>query len=306
MEHLDDEAVTRAGTHEGRAALTAAARAHLDTCALCEKRVLGTERLAAVLREEEPDPAVPSFDTFIAPHLTPQRAPEPAPAPAPEPEPVPVPAPRVTAGRAAHLALAVTWRQVRLVPPVLSSAVVAGFAVLALALALLPSRPAGPYVEAVTVGLVTIAGVVACDPRRDPRREALHAMLVPPLAVWFARLVLVLGTVLALAFAVSALAGAVPGGRPLPDLVGSWLPPALLGAALTVFGTVWRSPAVGLVLGGVSWAMALAVLRSSTATGVFGAVAAPLWADLTASVTVAALVFAGAAWLVTRPGRSVG
>lgn len=304
MEHLDDEAVTRAGTHEGRAALPAAARAHLDTCALCEKRVLGTERLASALREEEPDLAVPSFDTFIAPHLTPQRDPEPAPAPAPEP--VPVPAPRVTAGRAAHLALAVTWRQVRLVPSVLSSAVVAGFAVLALALVLMPSRPAEPYVEAVTVGLVTIAGVVACDPRRDPRREALHAMLVPPLAVWFARLVLVLGAVLALALAVSALAGALPGGRPFPELVGSWLPPALLGAALTVFGTVWRSPAVGLVLGGVSWAMALAVFRWNTATSVFGAVAAPLWADLTASVAVAALVFAGAAWLVARPGRNVG
>ena len=306
MEHLDDETVTRTGTHEGRAALSAAARAHLYTCALCEKRVLGTERLASVLREEESDPSVPSFDTFIAPHLTPQRAPEPVPAPAPEPEPVPVPAPRITVGRAARLALAVTWGQLRLVPSVLSSAVVAGFAVLALALVLIPSRPVEPCVEAVTVGLVTIAGLVACDPRCDPRREAFHAMLVPPLAVWFARLVLVLGAVLALAVAVSALAGAVPGGRPFPELVGSWLPPALLGAALTVFGTVWRSPAVGLALGGVSWAMALAVLRWNTATTVFGAVAAPLWADLTASVTVAALVFAGAAWLVARPGRNVG
>lgn len=304
MEHLDDEAVTRAGTHQGRAGLSAAARAHLDTCALCERRVLGTERLASALREEEPDPAVPSFDTFIAPHLRPQQTPEPD--PAPTPEPVPVPAPRVTAGRAARLALAVTWRQVRLVPSVLSSAVVAGFAVLALALVLAPNRPAEPYVEAVTVGLVTIAGVVACDPQHDPRREALHAMLVPPLAVWFARLVLVLGTVLALAVAVSGLAGAVPGGRPFPDLVGSWLPPALLGTALTVFGTVWRSPAVGLVLGGVSWAMAVAALRWGTATGVLGAVTAPLWADLTASLTVAALVFAGAAWLVARPGRNVG
>lgn len=300
MEHLDDEAVTRAGTHEGRATLSAVTRAHLDTCALCEKRVLGTERLASALREEEPDLAVPSFDTLIAPHLGPQWDHEPA------PDPVPVPAPRVTAGRAARLALAVTWRQVRLVPSVLSSGVVAGFAVLALALVLIPGRPAEPFVEAVTVGLVTIAGVVACDPRRDPRREALHAMLVPPLAVWFARLVLVLGAVLALAVAVSALAGAVPGGRPFPELVGSWLPPALLGAALTVFGTVWRSPAVGLVLGGVSWAMALAVLRWNTPTSVLGAVAAPLWADLTASAIVAALVFVGAAWLVARPARNVG
>jgi len=304
MEHLDDEAVTRAGTRQGRRALSTEARAHLDTCALCERRVLGTERLASVLREEEPEPTVPSFDSFIAPHLAPQHAPEPA--PAPEPDPVPVPAPRVTAGRAARLALAVTWRQVRLVPSVLSSAVAAGFAVLAIALVLMPERPAEPYVEAVTVGLVTIAGVVACDPRRDPRREALHAMLVPPLAVWFARLVLVLGAVLALAVAVSALAGAVPGGRPFPDLVGSWFPPALLGAALTVFGTVWRSPAVGLVFGGVSWAMAVAALRWNTVTDGLGAVAAPLWADLTASVAVAALVFAGAAWLVARPGRNAG
>ncbi|MBE2998659.1 hypothetical protein IDM40_08075 [Nocardiopsis sp. HNM0947] len=302
--HVDDEAVTRAAASGTDAPdLSAEQRSHLAGCADCGNRVRAQARIATVLRtqeHQEPPPAVPSFDALIAPRLAQRAVPE------PEPRPEPVPAPRVGPARAARLAAAVTLRQARLVPAALASAVVAGFAVLALALLLLPVVPAAPYVEAVTVGLVTVAGLVASDPGRDPGKEALHAVLVPPLAVWCARLVLVLGTVLALGAGVSALAGALPGAGAFPDLVGSWFPPALLGAALTVFGTVWRSPAVGLVLGGVSWAVAVVVLRWGPAESPVTAVAAPLWSDLAAASAVAALALAGAAWLVARPGRSAG
>lgn len=302
--HVDDEAVTRAAASgTGAPDLSAAQRAHLAGCEACGNRVRAQARIATFLRaqeQQEPPPAVPSFDALIAPSL-PQRA-----APEPETAPEPVPAPRINPVRAARLAAAVTLRQVRLVPAALAAAVVAGFAVLALALLLVPADPLAPYVEAVTVGLVTIAGLVASDPARDPGKEALHAALVPPLAVWCARLVLVLGTVFALGTAVSALAGALPGAGAFPDLVGSWFPPALLGAALTVFGAVWRSPAVGLVLGGVSWAVAVVVLWWGPAGSPVTSVAAPLWSDLVASSAVAALVLAGAAWLVARPGRSAG
>lgn len=125
MEHLDEEAVTRAGAG-GRSRLSDVERAHLESCALCRGRVQDTARLSAVLREEEPEPEVPSFDALITPHLR-ERS-----------EPVPVPTMRP--GRAWWLTLLVTWRQARMVPRPLWLLTVGGFTALAVAILLTPVR----------------------------------------------------------------------------------------------------------------------------------------------------------------------
>jgi hypothetical protein len=290
MNHLDDEAVTQAGVRE-RALLSAAERAHLDSCARCRSRVEDTARLAAALREAEPaEPAVPSFDALVSPHL------------APRPEPVPVPG--LSPGRAWRLALAVTLRQAALVPRPLWPVTVGGFAALAVAVFLAPAAglTVSAFLGPVTIALVTVGAVGVCDPAREPRQESMHTMLVPPVAVWLARFTLVLGLLLLMAVAVSALASVLPGGGGgVGSVVGSWLSPALLGAGVTTFGAVWRSPATGLAFGAVSWAVAVAIVRGGLLGTTVGAAVAPLWTDLWVSLTIAALALAAASWLVARP-----
>lgn len=311
MVHLDDEAVTRAGAHAD-ARLSAAEREHLENCAQCRIQVDGTAQLAAALREESPAPAVPSFEALVAPHLTPSTvsAPTPEQTTGPAAEPAagspPIPAPAVAAGRALRLSLTVALYQVRLVPAGLWWGTVGGFAALALALIVVPGV-AGEYLVPAVIALVTFAGVATCDPRRDPRQESLYPMMVPPVAVWLSRLVIVLGAVFGLGLGVSGLAAALPGtGQPGGVLIGTWLTPALLGVSLTVFGAVWRSPAVGLILGAATWLLAVASVHGALASTGIGTVAELLWASHAVVLTLAAAALAGAALLVSRPARQLG
>ncbi|QVQ54553.1 zf-HC2 domain-containing protein [Spiractinospora alimapuensis] len=293
MTHLDEEALTRAGAHAD-ARLSGAEREHLASCAHCRAQVDGTAQLAAALRAEATPPAVPSFDALVAPHLTPRSA------------EAPVPAPTISAGRALRLAGAVALRQARLVPRALWWGTAGGFAALALALLVAPGV-AGEYLVPAIIAIVTIAGVAVNDPRRDPRQEALYTMLVPPVAVWLSRLALVLGAVLGLGLAVSALAAAFPGaGQPVASLIGAWMTPALLGVSLTVFGAVWRSPAVGLVFGAASWALAVASIHGALASTRLGTVATLLWGSHALVLVLATVALGAAARLVARPARALG
>ncbi|RNL84587.1 hypothetical protein [Halostreptopolyspora alba] len=295
MDHLDEEALTRAGARE-RDALPAAQRAHLDSCAPCRSRVEGNARLAAALRRAEPRPAVPSFDALVAPRLG--AAPD------------PVPVPTVRFGRALRLTLAVTLRQARLVPRLLWLVTLGGFAALAVAVLLVPQsgEVASAYLGPVSVALVTLGAVAVCDPRRDPRQESMRAMLVPPVAVWLARLTFVLGALVLTATAVSVLAAALPGsGHAAGSLIGSWLGPALLGVGLTTFGAVWRSPAVGLAFGAVSWTMSLVATRDDLVGTTVGSVVAAVWTHNGVALTLAALTLAAAARLAARSAeRPIG
>ncbi|GAA4907959.1 hypothetical protein [Streptomonospora salina] len=291
MDHLDEEALTRAGARE-RAALPAAEAAHLDACTPCRRRAAGDARLAEALRAAEPAPAVPPFDALVAPHLD-----------AP-PEPVPVPA--VGAGRACRLTLAVALRQVGFVPRVLWAATLGGFAVLAAAVVLLPrsGEVVAAYLGPVSVGLVTLGAVAVCDPKRDPRRPELFATAVPPVAVWLARLTVVLGALLLSGSAVSVLAAALPGsGAQAGPLIGSWLAPALLGAGLTAFGAVWRSPGLGTALGAVSWGVSVVAIRGDLFGTAAGAAVAAVWDYDGVLVAVAGTALAAAARLATRPAQ---
>lgn len=292
MEHLDEEAVTRAGAG-GRSRLSDVERAHLESCALCRGRVQDTARLSAVLREEEPEPEVPSFDALITPHLR-ERS-----------EPVPVPTMRP--GRAWWLTLLVTWRQARMVPRPLWLLTVGGFTALAVAILLTPVRDfaVSAFLGPLTVALTTIGAVVVCDPKSDPRQESMYAMLVPPVAVWLSRLTLVLGSVLLMATAVSALASISGSGQEVGSVLVSWLSPALLSAGLATFGTVWRSPAVGLLLSAFSWAMALFSERGDQVGTPLETVVTQVWTDPWISLPLAVVALGGATLLVTRSAYSL-
>lgn len=292
MDHLDEETVTRAGAG-GRSRLPHAERAHLESCALCRGRVQDTARLSAVLREEEPEPEVPSFDALITPHLR-ERT-----------EPVPVPT--VSSGRAWWLTLLVTWRQARMVPRPLWLLTAGGFAALAVAVLLTPGRDlaVSAFLGPLTVALTTIAAVVVCDPKSDPRQESMYATLVPPVAVWLSRLTLVLGSVLLMAVAVSVLAIVSGSGQWVGPILVSWLSPALLSAGLATFGTVWRSPAVGLLLGAFSWVMVLFPERGNQVSTPLETTVTQIWTNPWVSLPLAVVALGGATLLVARPAYSL-
>jgi hypothetical protein len=307
MPHLTEEEIlqaARAGrrpsAYEGD--LTEHRYVHLDTCTLCSDRVAGTRNLASALRAAEPDVQTPSFDALIAPALAVERAT--APAAGAEPSMPPLPA----AG-AVRLTAALVMCQARLVPMALWVLTAVGLAVL---FAFVWQAP-DPSVGAVVFGpgatlLSTGAALVVCSPKQDPRSEMLYAMRVPPAAVWLARLALVMGAVLTASMAVSAASAAVLGSpQATATLIASWFGPAALGVGLTVFGTVWRSPAVGAVLGTGSWLMSVigsreVALVGSLPPGVRDTIGV-LWSTTPLSLLVAVMLLAAAAWLVSRPDR---
>lgn len=288
MDHLDEEAVTRAGTG-GRSRLPDTERDHLESCAPCQDRVRVTARLTAVLRAEETEPEVPSFDALIAPHL--------------EERSTPVPVPSVAPGKAWWLTLLVTWRQARMLPRALWLLTAGLFAVLAVAVLLPTVRDlaVSAFLGPLTVALATLGVVVVCDPKSDPRQESMYATLVPPVAVWLSRLTLVLGSVLLMATAVSALAVVSGSGQEVTAALTSWLSPALLGVGLATFGTVWRSPTVGLLFGAASWVMALIVVRGDLVGTVLGTATVQVWGNHWVALALAAATVGGATWLVARP-----
>ncbi|MDA8369787.1 MAG: hypothetical protein M0026_07930 [Nocardiopsaceae bacterium] len=297
MRHLDDEQVLAAARSGGVPAGEGTAP-HLAACARCRRRVAAAEaiRSAAVAVEAEDasgaDVAVPAFDALVLPALR-RTA---------EPELVPVAAP--TASASWRLTAALVLRQARLAPGALWPLTALGFAAL-----LLLAWRAGPIMGAVLLGpgvtlLVTMGVLAVCEPRRDPRREMLYSMPVPPVAVWLARLALVVGVDFTAAAALTAVIGYLPGGEAdVVHLAALWLGPALLTAALAAFGSVWQSPMAGALLGGCGW------LTGAVATagdllpvpGSFLRVAAAAWTTNAGTLTAALLLIGAAAFLVTRP-----
>lgn len=312
MPHLTEEEIlwaARGGTGPSAPAdsLNTHRRSHLDACAACSDRVRGTRNLTRALREDEPRVQLPSFDDLIAPALAAEHA---APAESPAASPAQAP-PALTAADAARLVATLLLRQVRLVPAVL-------WPLTGLCLILLFAfvwRAPDPAVGALFFGpaatlLATGAALAVCSPRRDPRSEMFYAMRVPPTAVWLARLVLVMGAVLAATAAVSLASAAVLGApQAAAVLIASWLGPAVLGTGVTVFSTVWRSPAVGAALGSASWMMSVlgardAALLAALPSGVRDTIGA-LWSTTPLSLLLAAVLLAAAGWLVSRPDRSL-
>ncbi|MCZ1011828.1 hypothetical protein [Streptomyces lydicus] len=102
---------------------------------------------------------------------------------------------------------------------------------------------------AVAVLLVLLGALIVASPRRDPRRELLFTLPVPPAAVFLARLTVVLCVDLALAMACSALVQG-PGWW---AVVASWLGQSLLTASLALALAVRFAPAVGAAAGGALW-----------------------------------------------------
>ncbi|WP_017591110.1 cupin domain-containing protein [Nocardiopsis potens] len=303
MTHLDEEQIRLAGGR-GPGGLAAAARGHLDGCPECAARVAGTARLGAVLRAAEPEARPPSFDALIAPALAAER-----------PVRGTAPAPGLSARASLRLAAGLVARQARMVPRLLWPLSAVGFAVLLAAALKAPSAGLGAlFLGPGATLVVTVGALAACEPRRDPRMEPMRTMRVPPVAVWLSRLALVLGADLAAAGAVSLAAGLVHGGPgDAAVLAASWLGPALLGSALAVFGSVWRSPAVGAALGASSWlASALAAAAGAgagpAARGPLGPLAdtiGPVWSTGPVSLLLAAALLAWAARLVAREDRAL-
>lgn len=278
--------------------------AHLETCASCSARVRGMGRLASTLRAAEPEVRPPSFDALIAPALTTERA-------APSQETTSHTS-SLSALDAARVATTLVWRQLRLVPTSLWPLTAAGLALLFVLVWKVPDPAIGAVLFGPGATLVTMAAALAaCSSRRDPGAELFHAMRVPPAVVWLARLTLVMGIVLATSVAVSVAATAVSGdAQSTATLIGSWLGPAVLGAGLIVFGTVWRSPAVGAALGTGSWLMSVvgshgAPLLEPLPSRVRDTIVA-LWSTTPPGLVIAALLLAAAAWLVSRPERAMG
>ena len=308
MPHLTEEEILRTscvgqGPEARTDGLTERQCSHLDTCASCSARVSGMRNVASALRTAEPDVQPPSFEDLIAPALAAERA-----DPAAETTPR---TPPLTAAGAARLVAPLVMRQARLVPVSLWPLTAAGLAVLFVFVGQAPD----PSVGAVFFGpgatlLTTGAALAVCSPKRDPRSEMLYAMRVSPTAVWLARLALVMGLVLAASAGVSAASAAVLGApQATATLIASWLGPAVLGVGVTVFGTVWCSPTVGAALGAGSWLMSVigsrdAALLGSLPSSVRDTIGA-LWTPPPLSLLVAAILLAAAAWLVSRPDRSL-
>src|SRR5699024_3673647 len=116
---------------------------------------------------------------------------------------------------------------------------------------------------------------------------------------------LVLGSVLLMATAVSALASISGSGQEVGSVLVSWLSPALLSAGLATFGTVWRSPAVGLLLSAFSWAMALFSERGDQVGTPLETVVTQVWTDPWISLPLAVVALGGATLLVTRSAYSL-
>lgn len=300
MRHLDDEQVL-AAVRAGDALPGGRTTSHLAGCAHCRGRVAEAEALrdavAAVEAEDVPDvhAAVPAFDALVLPEL---RRPA---------DPVPVAVP--TAASSWRITTALVLRQSRLVPGALWPLTALGFAAL-----LLLAWNLGPATGAALLGpgvtlLVTAGALAVCEPRRDPRYEVFYSMPVPPVAVWLARLALVVGVDLVAATVLTAVVGWLPDGDAgVVRLVALWLGPALLTAALAAFGSVWHSPVVGAALGGFGWLAGVAAAAGDLlpVPGALFGVFATVWTTNVGTLTAALLLVGAAAFLVSRPRRVLG
>ncbi|MEU9116766.1 hypothetical protein AB0D04_34710, partial [Streptomyces sp. NPDC048483] len=238
--HLADDALARL-THPG--AVTAQYQQHLDSCLDCRTRMAVWQGIGEAARADamEQAVAVPSFDALMGLALAAADQEEPAPQAA-------APA-RPARGFAEPWRLAglLALRQAALLPRIwapLSALGIVGAALLATTFT--QERLALRVFGGAVVLLMLFGALLVASPRRDPRRELLFTLPVPPAAVFLARLTVVLAADVALALACSALLDG-PGWR---TVVASWLGESLLAASLALALSVRFAPAVGAAAGG--------------------------------------------------------
>ncbi|MFF4951171.1 hypothetical protein [Streptomyces chattanoogensis] len=253
--HLADDALARLSRP---GAVPAQHQRHLDDCPDCRTRMAVWQGIGDAARADavEQTVAVPAFDVLMGPALAAagQQGETPAPeAVAPPPRPARRFAPHGFA-EPWRLAGLLALRQAALLPRIwapLSALGIVGAALLAATFT--QERVALRVFGGAVVLLMLFGALLVASPRRDPRRELLFTLPVPPAAVFLARLTVVLCVDMALALACSALVDG-PGWR---TVVASWLGESLLAASLALALSVRFAPAVGAAAGGTLWLLGL-------------------------------------------------
>ncbi|MEU7281432.1 hypothetical protein AB0A69_22050 [Streptomyces sp. NPDC045431] len=267
-EHLTDDVLARLATRTPHPDDTTPHRTHLTRCPDCRTRLAVWQDIGAAVRvTETPAPAEaatpteavitpPPFDALLGHALADLTSPASPASPAGDPRravsPALAPAPASTPGvaRPWRTAWQLAVRQATLMTSLWAPLSAAGFVGAALlASAHVPDRFAVRLFGAVAVLLVMFGALMVASPARDPRRELLFTLPVPPAAVFLARLTVVLAVDVALAMACSTLVDG-PGWWPV---VSSWLGEALLAASLALALAVRHSPAVGAASGATLW-----------------------------------------------------
>ncbi|MFI9050791.1 hypothetical protein [Streptomyces sp. NPDC053427] len=252
--HLADDALARLSRP---GAIPAQHQQHLDDCLDCRTRMAVWQGIGEAARTDavERTVAVPSFDVLLGPALA-EAGPHGA-EPAMETEAVARPARRFAShgfDQPWRLAGLLALRQATLLPRIwapLSAVGIVGAALLASTFT--QERLALRVFGGVVVLLMLFGALLVASPRRDPRRELLFTLPVPPAAVFLARLTVVLCVDVALALACSALVD----GPAWRTVVASWLGESLLAASLALALSVRFAPAVGAAAGGALWLVGL-------------------------------------------------
>ncbi|MZF87642.1 hypothetical protein [Streptomyces sp. SID5643] len=229
-------------------------RRHLEGCPDCLTRAAAWQEIGSALRAEAARSAasVPSFDALLGPALA-ASGPLDAAGRLSTAADTPTPERRRHAFGLPHpwrTAWQLAVRQIVLMPGIWAPLNAAGFlGATVLASTYVQERFAVRLFGAVVVLLVMFGALMAASPRRDPKREVLFTLPVPPAAVFLARLTVVLCADVAMAMACSALLDG-PGWW---AVVSSWLGESLLAASLALALAVRFSPAQGAAAGGAVW-----------------------------------------------------
>ncbi|MDI3388689.1 hypothetical protein QIS99_21130 [Streptomyces sp. B-S-A8] len=249
--HLTDEALARLA-RTGTPAAPADRPPHLDSCPSCRNRLAVWQDIEAAVRADLAEHAAtaPSFDVLLGPALpgaTAAAAPAAAEPAGTDREARPA---RARVDRPWRTTWQLAVRQAALLPRTWAPLSAAGFVGAALLATAQEQNEFGVRLfGAVAVLLVMFGALMAASPRRDPRREVLFTLPVPPAAVFLARLAVVLCVDVTMALVCSALMRGV-GWWPV---VSAWLGEALLAAALALALSVRHSPAVGAAVGCAVW-----------------------------------------------------
>ncbi|WP_433341482.1 hypothetical protein [Streptomyces sp. CA-253872] len=217
----------------------------------------------------------------------------------PVPPSAPKPAPAVPVRGAWHTVWNLVARQAVLMPRSWAPLTAAAFVLAALfAASRAEDRFGGPRLFSAVVALLIMVGALtAASPRRDPRRELLFTLPVPPVAVFLARLTVVFGVDVALATACSAFVEGPPGWWPV---VSGWLGESLLAASCALALSVRFSPTAGAAAGGAVWLLGVLGGPETTLGAPFGALLAPLLSTTPWTFALAAVLLG---WAVATMRR---
>ncbi|MFJ9418985.1 hypothetical protein ACIRPT_33225 [Streptomyces sp. NPDC101227] len=252
--HLADDALARLSRP---GAVPAQHQRHLDGCLDCRTRMAVWQGIGEAARADavEQTVAVPSFDVLMGPALAEagRHEAESATETGTAERPARRFAPRGFA-QPWRLAGLLAVRQAALLPRIWAPASALGIVGAALlASTFTQERLALRVFGGVVVLLMLFGALLVASPRRDPRRELLFTLPVPPAAVFLARLTVVLCADVVLALACSALLD----GPAWRTVVASWLGESLLAASLALALSVRFAPAVGAAAGGALWLLGL-------------------------------------------------